>query len=168
MNRIRAIWNFFQEKIVEHLSRYLLLGVVLLSFVEVIRRYIFGASFIWAEDVEVYFNLVAVFFYFGLAQRQKAHIELDLFLQIIKKRRRRWGEILEIGSDLISLSFCVLFIWFGMKFVKAGMDFGRRSENADLLLWPFYALLLVGFVFLGVEFARSLFLQFKKLKEGGN
>jgi C4-dicarboxylate transporter DctQ subunit len=166
MKRIGEIWDFFQGKIMEQVCRYLLLGVILLSCLEVIRRYGFGATFIWTEDVLIYFNLMAVLLYFGLAQRQKVHIELDIVVQLIKKKWKTLGAVLEVASSLISLAFCVLFVWFGIKFVKAGIDFGRRTENADLLLWPFYVILLLGFTFLGIEFARSLVVQLKNLREG--
>ena len=165
MKRIAAVWDFFQEKIVEQFTRYLLLGVILLSFLEVIRRYLFDATFVWTEDVLVYFNLVAVFLYFGLAQRQKVHIELDIVVELIRRRWKRLGDIIIALSYLVSFSFCILFVWFGVGFVRAGMDFGRRTENADLLLWPFYVILLLGFTFMGVEFARSLVLQVRRLKE---
>ena len=166
MKRIGEIWDFFQDKVLEQFCRYLLLGVILLSFLEVVRRYLFDATFVWTEDVLVYFNLVAVFLYFGLAQRQKVHIELDIVVELIRRRWKRLGDIIIALSYLVSLSFCILFVWFGVGFVRAGMDFGRRTENADLLLWPFYVILLLGFTFMGVEFARSLVLQVRKLKEG--
>lgn len=166
MKRIGAIWDFIEDKIIEQLCRYLLLGVILLSCVEVVRRYVFGVTFLWTDDVLVYFNMVAVFLYLGRAQKQKAHIELDIIVKLIRKRWRKAGDAILVASHIASLTFCVLFVLFGVKFVKAGMDFGRRTENADMLLWPFYVVLLVGFVFLGIEFARSLVLQIKTLKEG--
>lgn len=166
MKALGKIWTFFQERIIEHFSRYVFLSVIFLSFLEVVRRYIFGVTFLWYEDVEVYFNLVAVFLYFGLAQKQNAHIRLDIFLEFVKKKSKTLGEALEILSTLISLVFCCLFLWFGTDFVKKGMDFGRRTENADLLLWPFYGVLLLGFTFLGVEFARTLYQQVRKFGEG--
>lgn len=167
MDRIGKAWDLFQEKIVENFSRYGLLAVISLAFLEVVRRYIFGATFIWSGDVEIYFNLAVVFLYFGLAEKQKAHIRLDLFLGWIQKKRgwNKLGKGLEIVSTLISLSFCALFIWFGIEFVKVGIDFGRKMENADLFLWPFYVVLLVGFLFLGIEFARTLYRQIRKGEE---
>ena len=167
MDRIGKAWDFFQEKIVENFSRYGLLAVISLAFLEVVRRYIFGATFIWSGDVEIYFNLAVVFLYFGLAEKQKTHIRLDLFLAWIQKKRgwNKLGKGLEIVSTLISLSFCALFIWFGIEFVKVGIDFGRKMENADLFLWPFYVVLLVGFLFLGIEFARTLYRQIRKGEE---
>jgi TRAP-type C4-dicarboxylate transport system permease small subunit len=167
MDRIGKAWDLFQEKIVENFSRYGLLAVISLAFLEVVRRYIFGATFIWSGDVEIYFNLAVVFLYFGMAEKQKVHIRLDLFLAWIQKKRgwHKLGKGLEIVSTLISLSFCALFIWFGIEFVKVGIDFGRKMENADLFLWPFYVVLLVGFLFLGIEFARTLYRQIRKGEE---
>lgn len=168
MKRLGAIWDFFQGKIVEHFCRYVLLAVITLSFVEVIRRYVFGESFIWAEETEIYFNLMAVILYFGFAQRQKAHIRLDIVVESIKRRRKRLGEIIDIAAHCVTLAFCILFVWFGITFVQAGIDFGRRTENAGMLLWPFYVLLLVGFGFLGIETARALYRQIVELKGGQN
>jgi C4-dicarboxylate transporter DctQ subunit len=165
MKRIALVWDFFQDKILEQFCRYLLLGVILLSFLEVVRRYLFDATFVWTEDVLVYFNLVAVFLYFGLAQRQKVHIELGIVVELIRRRWRRLGNIIIALSYLVSLSFCILFVCFGVGFVSAGMDLGRRTENADLLLWPFYVVLLLGFAFMGIEFARALFLQVREIME---
>ena len=162
-------WDFFQDVIIENISRFTLLAVILLAFLEVIRRYIFGATFLWYEDVEVYFHLVAVLLYFGVAQKLKANIKLDLVVELLKKRQGRWrraGEIIEIGSDALSLSFCVLFVWFGIDFVEVGIAVGRRTENADLLMWPFYVVLLVGFAFVAVEFGRSLYCGLRRFFEG--
>ena len=166
MKRLWAIWDFFQSKIVEYFCRYVLLAVITLSFVEVIRRYVFGESFIWAEETEIYFNLMAVILYFGFAERKKAHIRLDIVVETIKKRRKRWGEIIDIAAHCVTLAFCALFVWFGIDFVQAGIDFGRRTENAGMLLWPFYVLLLVGFGFLGIETARAIVKQIADLKGG--
>ncbi len=165
MRTVGFIWDFFQEKVIEQFSRYVLLGVILLAFLEVVRRYVFGVTFLWYEDVEVYFNLVAVLLYFGMAQKKNAHIRLDIVLEFVKKKSKAFGEALEVLSTLISLVFCFLFVWFGIDFVKKGMDFGRRTDNAELLLWPFYAVLLVGFSFLGIEFARTLYRQIKEFRE---
>ena len=167
MKRMAAIWDFVEDKIIEQLCRYLLLGVILLSCVEVVRRYVFGVTFFWTDDVVVYFNMVAVFLYLGRAQKQKAHIELDIVVEFMRRKWRKAGDAMLVASHLVSLTFCVLFVWFGVKFVKAGMDFGRRTDNAGMLLWPFYVFLLTGLVFLGIEFARSLVLQIQTLKEGG-
>jgi len=166
MKRLGTIWDFFQEKVLEHFCRYILLGVITLSFVEVIRRYVFGESFIWAEETEIYFNLVAVILYFGFAQKRKAHIRLDIVVETLKRRRKKWGEIVDIGAHCVTLAFCILFVLFGIDFVRAGIDFGRRTENAGMLLWPFYVILLVGFGFLGIETARELFRQVRDLKGG--
>ena len=162
MKRIGQSGIFSRIRSLEQFCRYLLLGVILLSFLEVIRRYLFGANVRLDRGRVDLFQPGGGLPLFRACERQKAHIELDIVVELIKKRWRRVGDIITRGVLLVSLSFCVLFVSFGIKFVKAGMDFGRRTENADMLLWPFYVFSSPGFAFLGVEFARSLVLQSRR------
>jgi len=161
VGKIARLWDFFQDKIVENVSRALLLGVMLFAFVEVVRRYIIGDTYIWYQDVAVYLTLAAVFIYFAITLKANAHIRLGLLVDYLERRGGRWKKaagMLEIVAYTLSLVFCILFVRYGVDFVRVGVEFGRHAENADfLLLWPFYIVLLVGFVFLIVELARLLY-----------
>ena len=167
MDKIARLWDFFQDKIVENVSRVLLLGVILFAFVEVVRRYVFGDTFIWYQDVAVYLTLTAVFIYFAIALKRGSHIRLGLLVDFLERRGGSWKKaagMVEILAYSLSLVFCILFVWYGIEFVKVGVAFGRHAENADfLLLWPFYIVLLVGFAFLIVEFARLLYAAVTKI-----
>ena len=167
MGKMARLWDFFQDKIVENVSRALLLGVMLFAFVEVIRRYFFGDTYIWYQDVAVYLTLAAVFIYFAITLKANAHIRLGLLVDYLERRGgggKKAAELVEVLAYLVSLGFCSLFVWYGVDFVRVGVEFGRSAENADfLLLWPFYIVLLVGFVFLIVEFARLLYAAVTKI-----
>ena len=170
MNRIGKAWDFFQDRIVGNLGRFGLLVIILLAFEEVVRRYIFGDTFIWYQDVAVYFTLAAVFLYFAITLKQKAHIRLSLVVDFFKRKGGKWetsAEVIETLAYLVGFSFCILFVWYGIDFVRVGIDFGRTAENADFLyLWPFYIVLLVGFAFLIVEFGRLLYTNVRNLVGG--
>ena len=75
----------------------------------------------------------------------------------------RLAEIIELVASAIGLVICVVFIWCGIEFVKVGHDFGRTTESADLLIWPFYLILEIGFVFLAIEIAISFYSHLKNL-----
>jgi len=171
VGKIACLWDFFQDKIVENVSRALLLGVMLFAFVEVVRRYFLGDTYIWYQDVAVYLTLTAVFIYFAITLKANAHIRLGLLVDYLERRGGVWKKAaatLEILAHSLSLVFCILFVWYGVEFVRVGVEFGRHAENADfLLLWPFYIILLVGFVFLIVEFARLLYAAVTKITVKG-
>ena len=165
------LWDFIQDAFLENLCRYGLLAIILLAFLEVIRRYFFGHTFLWYQDVAVYFNLTVVFLYFGSAQRKRSHIRLDVILAVLKRRGSKYDRLvsmLEMLSALVSIVICVVFVWVGIGFVQTGIAFGRKTDNANLLLWPFYILLLVGFALLTVELVISFFSYYRELRGGGN
>lgn len=168
MKRIGRAWDFFQDKIIENVSRFALFAIILLAFEEVVRRYIFGSTFLWYQDVAVYFTLAAVFLYFAIDLKRGAHIRFSLFVNLLKRRGGKWkksAELIEVLAYLMGFSFCILFVWYGIEFARIGIEFGRTAENADFLyLWPFYVVLLVGFAFLCTELGRSLYLSVKKLR----
>jgi TRAP-type C4-dicarboxylate transport system permease small subunit len=147
-------WKLFQEVLIENICRYTLLIIILLAFIEVIRRYLFGDTFMWYQDVAVYGNLGLTFLYFGVALRSKAHIRLTLVLEVLRRKGSRYlkiAEAIEMTACAIGFVICAVFVWTGIEFVSVGIDFGRTTDSADLPLWPFYALLVYGFVNMAVE-----------------
>lgn len=159
-------WDFWQDVVIENISRYGLLAIILLAFLEVIRRYLFGQTFIWYQDVAVYGHLAIIFLYFGAALRSNSHIRLTLIVEVLRRRGGRYvrvADIIELTASAIGLAICITFIWCGIEFVKSGIDFGRTTESANLLIWPFYLLLEIGFFFLAVEIAISFYSQLKQL-----
>jgi TRAP-type C4-dicarboxylate transport system permease small subunit len=154
MNRMSKAWKIYQEVVIENICRYTLLVIILLAFLEVIRRYLFGDTFMWYQDVAVYGNLGLTFLYFGVALRSKAHIRLTLILEVLRRKGGRYlriTEAVEMTACALGFVICAVFVWTGIEFVSVGIDFGRTTDSAGLPLWPFYALLVYGFANMAVE-----------------
>lgn len=160
------IWSFWQDVVIENISRYCLLAIILLAFVEVVRRYLFGDTFIWYQDVAVYGHMAIIFLYFSVALRSSSHIRLTLILEVLQRKGgvfNRVAQVIELIAFAVGFVICIVFIWCGIDFVKSGYDFGRTTESADLLIWPFYLILVIGFVFLAVELSISFFTRLKQM-----
>jgi len=160
------IWTFWQDVVIENISRYCLLAIILLAFVEVVRRYLFGDTFIWYQDVAVYGHMAIIFLYFSVALRSNSHIRLTLILEVLQRKGgayARIAQIIELIAFAVGFIICVVFIWCGIDFVRSGYDFGRTTESADLLIWPFYLILVIGFVFMAVELSISFVTRLKQL-----
>ena len=167
MKKIAATWGFFQDVIVENLCRVVLFGIIFLAALEVVRRYILGATFIWYQDVAVYFNMAVVFIYMGVTLRHDNHIRLTLLIEALRRKGGvfdRLADMIEIIGSAIGIIICIIFVRFGIDFVAVGRDFGRRTESAGLLIWPFYVLLVLGFVFMAVESAIKTFKFVNKVR----
>ncbi len=165
MVSVGKIWAFWQDVVIENISRYCLLAIILLAFIEVVRRYLFGDTFIWYQDVAVYGHMAIMFLYFSVALRSNSHIRLTLILEVLQRkggRFKRVAQVIELSAFAVGFAICVVFIWCGIDFVISGYEFGRKTESADLLIWPFYLLLEIGFFFLAVELSISFFTRLKQ------
>ena len=54
MRKIYAGYVFVEEKIVLPMANIMFLWAVAMVFIETIRRYVFKASFVWAQELEVF------------------------------------------------------------------------------------------------------------------
>ena len=167
MKSVAKLWAFFQDVIVENLCRVVLFSIIFLATLEVVRRYLLGATFIWYQDVAVYFNMAAVFIYLGVALRHGSHIRLTLLIEALRRRgasHARLADIIEMIGSALGVVICVIFVRFGIDFVQAGRDFGRTTDSAGLLVWPFYILLVLGFFFMAVESAINFFKYLRNVR----
>lgn len=158
MEKAYAIWRAFQDRFLAPAAALVLLGCTLLAVLEVIRRYAFGVSFEWQQDAVTLFILSAVFLYFGISQRQGAHLNVNLLfgvLQALGPRGRRAIDVIKVLVMIISFLFMLAVVWWGIPEVKDSLEYGSRSESLALPMWPFLVALLVGFACMAV----SLFFQ---------
>jgi len=87
------------------------LSFVVLSFGQVILRYLLGMPLTWSEEISRYLFVWVVFLGGGVAARYRGHIVLDFLLGILP-RKVRIGLVLAMG--VLSLAMLlVLFAWQG-------------------------------------------------------
>lgn len=160
-------WRAFQEKVLGPVAALLLLGCTLLALVEVVRRYGFGKSFYWQQDFVTYVILSAVFLYFCIAQRNKSHLTVTVFLEIAEvagPRARRAAEFLRLLGEVFSLLFLLAVVWWGVPEVMDSQKYNSRTESLLLPLAPFLWALLVGFAFMAVSMVFQVYRDIQKLR----
>jgi TRAP-type C4-dicarboxylate transport system permease small subunit len=162
-----VIWRAFQEKVLGPAAAVLLLGCTLLALLEVFRRYLFGQSFYWQQDAVTYIILSAVFLYFGIAQRNDAHLKVTAFLEIAEvagPRTRRAVEYVRLLGSVFSLLFLLAVVWWGVPEVADSQKYNTRTESLLLPLAPFLWALLIGFVFMAVTMVFQVYRDVQKLR----
>ena len=160
-------WRAFQDKVLGPFAALLLLGCTLLALLEVVRRYGFGLSFYWQQDLVTYVILSAVFLYFGIAQRNGSHLAVTAFLDIaeaVGPRARRAIEILRLLGMLFSLLFLLAVVWWGVPEVIDSQKYDTRTESLLLPLAPFLWALLIGFVFMAISMVFQVYRDVQKLR----
>lgn len=167
MERAYRYWRDFQEKVLGPVAALMLLGCTLLALVEVVRRYAFGQSFYWQQDFVTYVILSAVFLYFGIAQRNDAHLSVTLFVDMVHAvgpRARKAAEIVRLLGKAFSLLFLLAVVWWGIPEVHDSQQYNTRTESLLLPLAPFLWALLVGFSFMAVTMVFQLYRDVQTLR----
>ena len=110
-------------------------------------------SWIWTEELSRFLFIWMVMFGAMIGIRERTHFEVDVWPDL----GPRPAAILRIISDLCVLAFALVFVWWGIQFVRFGWD--QLSELAELPMpWIFFAWPLAGLtwvIFLGESFVQS-------------
>jgi TRAP-type C4-dicarboxylate transport system permease small subunit len=163
-----AIWRAFQDRYLERAAALLLVGCTLLALLEIFRRYVLGVSFEWQQDAVTFFTLSGVFLYFGIAQRHGAHLSVTVLPEVLEAlggpRARRAAEFVRLIALVFSCVFLVAVAWWGIPEVRESAHYESRSESLAFPMWPFLAVLLVGFAFMAVSMFFQIYREVQKLR----
>jgi TRAP-type mannitol/chloroaromatic compound transport system permease small subunit len=129
---------------------WLVLVAVLVSAGNAISR----KAFDWSSNawLELQWYLFGAVFMLAAAYtlQQNEHIRIDIFYGGRSKRTQDWIDL--AGHLLFLLPFCGVMLWLLTPYVLLSIRSGEMSANAGgLILWPAKALLLAGFVLLGLQ-----------------
>jgi TRAP-type C4-dicarboxylate transport system permease small subunit len=167
VERAYAIWRAFQDKLLARAAALLLLGCTLLALLEIFRRYLLGVSFDWQQDAVTFFLLSGVFLYFGIAQRHDAHLSVTVLPEVLEAlgpNARRAAEVIRLVALVISFLFLLAVVWWGIPEVQDSQKYESRTESLAFPMWPFLAVLLVGFALMAVTLFFQIYHGIRRLR----
>jgi TRAP-type C4-dicarboxylate transport system permease small subunit len=110
-------------------------------------------SWIWTEELSRFLFIWMVMLGAMIGIREGSHFEVDVWPDL----GRRATALLRIVSNVFVLIFALVFVWWGIEFVRFGWD--QLSELAELpmpwifLAWPMAGVTWV--LFLGESFVEN-------------
>jgi len=137
------------------------LGMVLVTFVDVVMRYLFNTSFVFTQELE--WHLFAFVFLMGAGYTLyvEGHVRVEVFYGKLSRRTKAW--INALGVLTLLIPSCVMFIKAGIPFVKSSISVMEGSPDPGGIPFRFilkacipvgYSLLLLQGISLGI---KSLF-----------
>jgi len=150
---VRGLIGFYHR-----LLSWLMVGTVAILIVpvtlQIISRYTaLIPSWIWTEEASRFLFIWMVMLGAMIGIREHSHFEVDVWPDLPP----RANAMLRVASDLFVLVFALVFIWWGIEFVRFGWD--QLSELAELPMpWIFFAWPMAGvtwLIFLGESFVDS-------------
>ncbi|MCI7477641.1 MAG: TRAP transporter small permease [Selenomonadales bacterium] len=146
------------SRIEEVLCVIALVIMTVLTFANVIARYVFSASFSFSEEITTYLFVLLSLLGSAVAARRKAHLGFTALIDIVPENVRR---IFHAISFLLATLFSSALFVFGMKMVYSQMSRGQVTAGMQWPEWIFGAFVPLGAFFITLEF---LFLLINVLK----
>lgn len=146
-------------QIVSYVSAICLLVITVLSTFDVVATKIFRHGITNATDIVTYFNIPVVFLSAAYVQLERGHTHIDLiyihFPKPVQKLIHTVGNLLGVGiSGFICYRAVILTL--------SKIDTVAKSSSAAsaFIIWPFVAIIALGFFLLAAAFLWSLFREF--------
>ncbi len=136
----------------------ILLLLTLFALLEIIRRYIFGVVFEWGQDGIIVGMISAVAFYFVVTQIRRSHLIMNVIVQLIHARGHyRAVGLMKIAVSVIILLFCGSIGVTGWSTLSYAWDRDLSTYSLLIPLWPFYLILMFGFLLMAlVAFLQTI------------
>jgi C4-dicarboxylate transporter, DctQ subunit len=139
------------DRLEEILMALLLAAMTVLTFVQVVLRYVFGTGFVWSLEVTTYCFAWLVLIGMSQGVRTRSHIAVDILATRLSVERRRalgWSVI------VLCLIYTAMMLYGSLIFVERLYVLGHYARDIPLPRWLLVVILPIGFAMLGLRFVE--------------
>ncbi|MBS0247218.1 MAG: TRAP transporter small permease subunit [Proteobacteria bacterium] len=108
---------------------WLVLAIVLLQFVLVVARYLFGFGSIWLNESVMYGHAALFLLAAAWTLGSGGHVRVDIFYAGASPRGRAWIDL--IGSLLLLMPFALLLLYLSLPFAARSWAILERSQETS-------------------------------------
>ena len=124
---------------------WLALFMVLLEFVVVLMRYVFGVGSVKMQESIVYMHAIVFMVAAGYTLLHNGHVRCDIFYAVATPRTKAWVDL--FGVAVFLLPTCALIAWVAWPYVGAAWAVREGSPEGSLGIPGVYLLKSVILVF---------------------
>ena len=132
-------------------------GVILMAvntIANVISRFIFNHSIIFAEELNSVFILLVTFAGIGYAARHGRHIRMSAIYDHMSDKMRKFMMTVITGVTAL----CMLFLaWFSVEYIISIQSKGRIMPALGVQVYLIYLWVPVGFFVTGMQYAMTMY-----------
>lgn len=130
----------------------------LISFTQVVLRYLFSSSITWAAEATTFLLIWTALIGASYGVRKKIHIGVDTFINLLPDS---WYRMALIASSFISLLYTVSLTWLGFLFVRFMMTIGQVSPDLEWPMWAIFIAVPLCNAMMTIRFIQQAFRNFK-------
>lgn len=142
------------EKLEEGLIAFLLAAMTFITFAQVIARYVFNYSFVWALELVTFLFAWLIFIGMSYGVRTGSHIGMDA---IVKLLGPSLGRFLTIVATLLCISYSVIIFIGSWRYINMMYEIGNYAQDLPIPVWIPRLALPVGFALLTIRFLEVLY-----------
>ena len=140
------------DRLEEAFMTVALAAMTLLTFLQVVLRYVFGTGFVWSLEVTTYLFAWLVLIGMSYGVRTQAHIAVDLVTSRLPPRYARAVAWLALA---LSLAYCALMLIGSAAFVERSFALGNYARDIPLPRWFLTGLMPIAFALLAVRLVQA-------------
>lgn len=141
------------EHLEEGLIVVLMAAMTLLTFAQVIARYIFNYSFVWALELTGVMFAWLIFIGMSYGVRVGAHIGVDV---LVKSLGRRAARAIGAVAAVLCIVYALIVAWGGYQYVSKMYEVGILMQDIPVQQWIPRVVMPLGFSLLAFRFAQVL------------
>jgi C4-dicarboxylate transporter DctQ subunit len=128
---------------------------VAISFTNVVARYVFDASLVWAAELSIFMFLWSAFFGAAYCFKKDAHIAVTIVLDVMPSKL---AKLMLIISHLVTIVFLVAVSYYGYEYLLLVIDLEERSIDLwGMPMWIPYLVIPVAFAFAAFRVLERLY-----------
>jgi len=118
---------------------------VAVAFTNVVARYAFDSSLVWATEMTIFLFLWSAFFGAAYCFKKDAHIAVTIVLDIMPSKI---AKIMLLVSHTITITFLSIVAYFGYEYLLLVHEIDERSIDLwNMPMWIIYLVIPVSFAF---------------------
>jgi C4-dicarboxylate transporter, DctQ subunit len=147
-SRLGHIVNELEEGVIA----LLFAAMTLVTFTQVVLRYVFNSGFVWALELTVYLFAWLVLFGMSYGVKVGAHIGVDAFVKLFPDKVQRIFGLIVVAAGLIYGAILLSGSW---DYVSKLYLIGIESEDLPVPQWLPMAILPIGVALLMFRIAQA-------------
>jgi C4-dicarboxylate transporter DctQ subunit len=140
------------NRVEEGLLAFLLALMTLLTFIQVVLRYVFNTGLVWSLEATTYSFAALVLIGMSYGVRTKTHIAVDLFTRKMPRQVRHYVALLAI---VVCVIYAAMMLYGSATFVNRLYMLGNHARDIPLPKWLLTATMPVGFTLLAYRFLEA-------------
>jgi C4-dicarboxylate transporter, DctQ subunit len=142
------------ERLEEGLIALLLTVMTLITFSQVVARYVFNFSFVWALELNTFLFAWLIFLGAAYGVREGAHIGVDALVKSLSPARAR---VVAIAAALMCMVYAAILVIGGWIYVAKMIQVGIMAEDLPIPQWVPRLVLPIGGALLFLRFGQVLY-----------